>query len=50
MVAALTQVQKRTGMFGVNIMLLNPNADEVAKIVVEEGIQAVTTGAGNPEK
>lgn len=35
---------------GVNIMLLNPNADEVAKIVVEEGIQAVTTGAGNPEK
>ena len=36
--------------FGVNIMLLNPNADEVAKIVVEEGIQAVTKGAGNPEK
>ena len=36
--------------FGVNIMLLNPNADEVAKIVVDEGIQAVTTGAGNPEK
>ena len=36
--------------FGVYIMLLNPNADEVAKIVVEEGIQAVTTGAGNPEK
>lgn len=36
--------------FGVNIMLLNPNADEVAKIGVEEGIQAVTTGAGNPEK
>lgn len=36
--------------FGVNIMLLNANADEVAKIVVEEGIQAVTTGAGNPEK
>lgn len=36
--------------FGVNIMFLNPNADEVAKIVVEEGIQAVTTGAGNPEK
>ena len=36
--------------FGVNIMLLNPNADEVAKIVVEEGIQAVTTGAGTPEK
>lgn len=36
--------------FGVNIMLLNPNADEVAKIVVEEGVKAVTTGAGNPSK
>ena len=37
-------------LFGVNIMLLNPNAEEVAKIVVEEGVQAVTTGAGNPGK
>ena len=36
--------------FGVNIMLLNPNADEVAKVIVEEGVQVVTTGAGNPEK
>lgn len=36
--------------FGVNIMLLSPNADEVAKIVVEEGVQVVTTGAGSPEK
>ena len=36
--------------FGVNILLLNPNADEVAKIVVEEGIKVVTTGAGNPAK
>ena len=46
------QVAKRitNKPIGVNIMLLNPNADEVAKIVVEEGIQAVTTGAGNPEK
>lgn len=34
--------------FGVNIMLMNPNAAEVAKLVVEEGITAVTTGAGNP--
>lgn len=34
--------------FGVNVMLMNPNAPEVAKIVVEEGIAAVTTGAGNP--
>lgn len=36
--------------FGVNVMLLNPNADEVAKIVVEEGVPVVTTGAGNPGK
>ncbi len=36
--------------FGVNVMLLNPNADEVARIVIEEGVRAVTTGAGNPAK
>lgn len=36
--------------FGVNVMLLNPNADEVAKIVVEEGVKVVTTGAGSPAK
>lgn len=36
--------------FGVNVMLLNPNAEEVAKIIVEEGISIVTTGAGSPEK
>ncbi len=36
--------------FGVNVMLLNPNAEEVAQIVVEEGVQVVTTGAGNPSK
>lgn len=36
--------------FGVNVMLLNPNADEVAKVIVEEGVKVVTTGAGNPSK
>lgn len=36
--------------FGVNVMLMNPNADDVAKIVVEEGVKVVTTGAGNPAK
>lgn len=36
--------------FGVNVMLLNPNAEEVAKVVVEEGVKVVTTGAGNPAK
>lgn len=36
--------------FGVNIMLLNPNAEDIAKLVVEENIPAITTGAGTPEK
>lgn len=36
--------------FGVNIMLMNPNAEDVARIVVEEGVKVVTTGAGNPAK
>lgn len=36
--------------FGVNIMLMSPFADDVAKVVVEEGVQVVTTGAGNPGK
>lgn len=36
--------------FGVNIMLMSPHADDVAKVVVEEGVGVVTTGAGNPEK
>ena len=35
---------------GVNVMLLNPNAEEVAKVVVEEGVEVVSTGAGNPAK
>lgn len=36
--------------FGVNIMLMSPYADEVARVVAEEGVKVVTTGAGNPEK
>lgn len=35
---------------GVNIMLMNPNAPEVARVVIEEGVRVVTTGAGNPAK
>ncbi len=34
--------------FGVNIMLMSPHAPEIAKVVVEEGVQIVTTGAGSP--
>ena len=35
---------------GVNIMLMSPHADEVARIVAEEHVPVVTTGAGNPSK
>lgn len=36
--------------FGLNIMLLSDNAEELAKIAVEEGVKVITTGAGNPGK
>lgn len=36
--------------FGINIMMISPYADEVAKVAVEEGVAVVTTGAGSPEK
>lgn len=36
--------------FGVNIMLMNNEADKMAEVVVEEGVKIVTTGAGFPTK
>lgn len=42
--------EKTEKPFGVNIMLMSPYADEVAKVVVEEQVPVVTTGAGSPEK
>lgn len=36
--------------FGVNLMLMNPEADAIAQVIVEEGVKVVTTGAGNPGK
>lgn len=36
--------------FGVNVMLMSLHAEDIAKVVVEEGIKVVTTGAGSPEK
>lgn len=36
--------------FGVNIMLMSPHADEVAKLVCDEKVKFVTTGAGSPGK
>lgn len=48
------QIQKAKTLtdkpFGVNIMLMSPYADEVAKVVAEEKVSVVTTGAGSPEK
>lgn len=36
--------------FGINIMLLSPNADALAQLAIDEGVKVVTTGAGNPGK
>lgn len=36
--------------FGVNIMLMSPNADDLAQLVIDEKVPVVTTGAGNPGK
>lgn len=34
--------------FGVNVMLMNPRAKEIAQVVIDEGVKIVTTGAGSP--
>lgn len=36
--------------FGVNIMLMAPNAEDLAQLCIDEGVKVVTTGAGNPGK
>jgi len=36
--------------FGVNVMLLSPTAEAVAKLLCEENVPVVTTGAGSPAK
>lgn len=36
--------------FGVNLMLMHPQIDDLAKVVLEEGVKYVTTGAGMPSK
>ena len=47
----IIEIKKLTDKpFGVNLMLLNPEADEIAKIIAEEKVKVVTTGAGTPEK
>ncbi len=48
------QIQKAKELtkkpFGVNVMLMNPEADEIAGVIAEEGVKVVTTGSGNPGK
>jgi enoyl-[acyl-carrier protein] reductase II len=47
----IKECQKLTNNpFAVNIMLLSDNVDEVAQMVIDEGVKVVTTGAGNPGK
>ena len=45
-----TAQEKTDRPFGVNLMLMNPETDKMAEIVVEEGVRVLTTGAGNPGK
>ena len=42
--------QQTSQPFGVNLMMMNPYVDEMAQLVIDEGIKVVTTGAGNPSK
>ena len=47
----IRQMKKHTDKpFGVNLMLMNPQADEIADLLVKEKIPVITTGAGNPGK
>lgn len=47
----IRETKKRTKKpFGVNVMLMSPNAADVARIVIEEEVPVVTTGAGSPAK
>ena len=46
----IRKVKERTSKpFGVNVMLMNPNAPEVAKVVVEEQVPVVTTASGKKQ-
>ena len=46
----IRQMKKHTDRpFGVNVMLMNPEAEEIAKVIAREQVAVVTTGAGNPE-
>ncbi len=42
--------EKTKNPFGVNIMLMSDNADDLAQLIIDEHVPIVTTGAGNPGK
>ncbi|MEW6724630.1 MAG: enoyl-[acyl-carrier-protein] reductase FabK [Bacillota bacterium] len=45
----IRQVRARTDRpFGVNLLLVSPYAPEIARVIIEEDVPVVTTGAGNP--
>ncbi|WP_343002270.1 enoyl-[acyl-carrier-protein] reductase FabK [Intestinibacter bartlettii] len=48
------QIRKAKGLtdkpFGVNVMLMQDNANEIAHLVCDEKVPVVTTGAGSPGK
>jgi enoyl-[acyl-carrier protein] reductase II len=49
--AEIRKCRERTEKpFGVNVMLMSPYVEEVARTVIEEHVPVVTTGAGNPGK
>ena len=49
--AMVDEAQARTSKpFGLNIMLMSPHADDLAQLVIDKGVQVVTTGAGSPAK
>lgn len=47
----IKEVRKLTKKpFGINLMLMNPEADKIAEVIAREKVEVVTTGAGTPEK
>lgn len=49
--AMIDEAQAKTDApFGLNIMLMSPHADDLAQLVIDKGVQVVTTGAGSPSQ
>lgn len=49
--AMIDEAKEKTDKpFGLNIMLMSPHADDLAQLVIDKGVQVVTTGAGSPSQ